>query len=124
MTRAATWPILTAESGISHYFEEIRRVPMLDRQEEYMLAKRWREDGDRDAAHQLVTSHLRLVAKIAKGYRGYGLPIADLISEGHVGLMQAVERFEPEKGFRFATYAQAAFGSGLHSSSPSEVNPG
>ena len=78
---------------------------MLDRQEEYMLAKRWREDGDRDAAHKLVTSHLRLVAKIAKGYRGYGLPIADVISEGNVGLMQAVERFEPEKGFRFATYA-------------------
>jgi RNA polymerase sigma-32 factor len=78
---------------------------MLDRQEEYMLAKRWREDGDRDAAHQLITSHLRLVAKIAKGYRGYGLPIADVISEGHVGLMQAVERFEPDRGFRFATYA-------------------
>ena len=78
---------------------------MLDPQEEYMLAKRWREDGDRDAAHKLVTSHLRLVAKIAKGYRGYGLPIADIISEGHVGLMQAVERFEPEKGFRFTTYA-------------------
>ena len=105
MARAAAWPTLTAESGISHYLEEIRRLPMLDRQEEYVLAKRWREDGDRDAAHQLVTSHLRLVAKIAKGYRGYGLPIADLISEGHVGLMQAVERFEPEKGFQFATYA-------------------
>ena len=105
MARAAAWPTLTAESGISHYLEEIRRFPMLDRQEEYVLAKRWREDGDRDAAHQLVTSHLRLVAKIAKGYRGYGLPIADLISEGHVGLMQAVERFEPETGFRFATYA-------------------
>ena len=105
MTRAAAWPVLTAESGLTHYLEEIRRFPMLDRQEEYMLAKRWREDGDRDAAHQLVTSHLRLVAKIARGYRGYGLPIADMISEGHVGLMQAVERFEPEKGFRFATYA-------------------
>jgi RNA polymerase sigma-32 factor len=78
---------------------------MLDRQVEYMLAKRWREDGDRDAAHKLVTSHLRLVAKIAKSYRGYGLPIADVISEGHVGLMQAAERFEPEKGFRFTTYA-------------------
>jgi RNA polymerase sigma-32 factor len=105
MTRAAAWPVLTAESGLTHYLEEIRRFPMLDRQEEYMLAKRWREEGDRDAAHQLVTSHLRLVAKIARGYRGYGLPIADVISEGHVGLMQAVERFEPEKGFRFATYA-------------------
>jgi RNA polymerase sigma-32 factor len=105
MTRAAASPILTAESGISHYFEEIRRFPMLERQEEFMLAKRWREDGDRDAAHKLVTSHLRLVAKIAKSYRGYGLPIADVISAGHVGLMQAVERFEPEKGFRFTTYA-------------------
>jgi RNA polymerase sigma-32 factor len=105
MTRAAAWPILTAQSGISHYYEEIRRFPMLDRQEEYMLAKRWREDGDRDAAHQLVTSHLRLVAKVAQGYRGYGLPIADVISEGHVGLMQAVERFELEKGFRLTTYA-------------------
>jgi RNA polymerase sigma-32 factor len=105
MARAAAWPVLTAESGLTHYLEEIRRFPMLDRQEEYMLAKRWREDGDRDAAHQLVTSHLRLVAKIAKGYRGYGLPIADVISEGHVGLMQALERFEPEKGFRFTTYA-------------------
>jgi RNA polymerase sigma-32 factor len=105
MTRAAAWPILTAESGLTHYLEEIRRFPMLDRQVEYMLAKRWREDGDRDAAHKLVTSHLRLVAKIAKSYRGYGLPIADVISEGHVGLMQAAERFEPEKGFRFTTYA-------------------
>jgi RNA polymerase sigma-32 factor len=105
MARATAWPIVTAESGIKHYFEEIRRFPMLDRQEEYMLAKRWREDGDRDAAYKLATSHLRLVAKIAKSYRGYGLPIADIISEGHVGLMQAIERFEPEKGFRFATYA-------------------
>ena len=78
---------------------------MLDRREEFMLAKRWREDGDRDAAHKLVTSHLRLVAKIAQSYRGYGLPIADVISEGHVGLMRAAERFEPEKGFRFTTYA-------------------
>ena len=105
MGRAAAWPIRTAESDIGHYFEEIWRFPMLDPQEEYTLAKRWREDGDRDAAHKLVTSHLRLVAKIAKSYRGYGLPIADIISEGHVGLMQAVERFEPEKGFRFTTYA-------------------
>jgi RNA polymerase sigma-32 factor len=104
MARVA-WPILTAGSGLNHYFEEIRRFPMLTQQDEFVLAKRWRENGDRDAAHQLVTSHLRLVAKIARGYRGYGLPIADLISEGHVGLMQAVERFEPERGFRFATYA-------------------
>jgi RNA polymerase sigma-32 factor len=106
MARVTTrWPILSAESGLTHYLEEIRRVPLLDRQEEFMLAKRWRENGDRDAAHKLVTSHLRLVAKITKGYRGYGLPMADMISEGHVGLMRAVERFEPEKGFRFSTYA-------------------
>ena len=106
MARATTgWPILSAEPGLTHYLERIQRFPMLDRQEEFMLAKRWRESGDRDAAHELVTSHLRLVAKITKGYRGYGLPMADMISEGHVGLMRAVERFEPERGFRFATYA-------------------
>src|SRR2546428_1942454 len=104
MARAAALPILTAEPGLTHYFEEIRRFPMLERQEEYLLAKRWREHGDRDAEHKLVTSHLRLVAKIARDYRGYGLPIAETISEGNVGLMQAVERFEPEKDFRFATY--------------------
>src|SRR6266852_3232397 len=101
----AALPILTAEPGLTHYLEEIRRFPMLERQEEYMLAKRWREHGDRDAAHKLVTSHLRLVTKIARDHRGYGLPISEAISEGNVGLMQAVERFEPEKGFRFATYA-------------------
>src|SRR6184192_4242299 len=94
-----------AEPGLTHYLEEIRRFPMLERQEEYMLAKRWREHGDHDAAHKLVTSHLRLVTKIARDYRGYGLPISEAISEGNVGLMQAVERFEPEKGFRLATYA-------------------
>src|SRR6202051_3471198 len=105
MARTATLPILTADPGLTHYFEEIRRIPMLERQEEYMLAKRWREHGDRDAAHKLVTSHLRLVTKIARDYRGYGLAISEAISEGNVGLMQAVERFEPEKGFRFATYA-------------------
>src|SRR5213078_352916 len=105
MARAAALPILTAEPGLTHYFEEIWGFPMLERQEEYMLAKRWREHGDRDAAHKLVTSHLRLVTKIARDYRGYGLPISEAISEGNVGLMQAVERFEPEKGFRFATYA-------------------
>src|SRR6266853_1286024 len=105
MARNAALPILTAEPSLTHYLEEIRRFPMLERQEEYMLAKRWREHGDRDAAHKLVTSHLRLVTKIARNYRGYGLPISEGISEGHVGLMQAVERFEPEKGFRFATYA-------------------
>jgi len=105
MARAAVLPILTAESGLTRYLEEIRRFPMLEPQDEFMLAKRWREHGDRDAAHKLVTSHLRLVAKIAMGYRGYGLPISEVISEGNVGLMQAVKRFEPDKGFRLATYA-------------------
>jgi RNA polymerase sigma-32 factor len=105
MARTAALPVLTAESGLTRYLEEIRRFPMLEPQDEYMLAKRWREHGDRDAAHKLVTSHLRLVAKIAMGYRGYGLPISEVISEGNVGLMQAVKRFEPEKGFRPATYA-------------------
>src|SRR5467141_1811498 len=105
MARNAALMVLTAEPGLTHYLEEIRRFPMLEREEEYMLAKRWREHGDRDAAHKLVTSHLRLVTKIARDYRGYGLPISEAISEGNVGLMQAVERFEPEKGFRLATYA-------------------
>jgi RNA polymerase sigma-32 factor len=105
MAHATALPILNAESGLTRYLEEIRRFPMLEPQEEYMLAKRWREHADRDAAHKLVTSHLRLVAKIAMGYRGYGLPISEVISEGNVGLMQAVKRFEPEKGFRLATYA-------------------
>ena len=105
MARAAILPIPSAETGLSRYLEEIRRFPMLEPQQEYMFAKSWREHGDTDAAHKLVTSHLRLVAKIAMGYRGYGLPIAEVISEGNVGLMQAVKRFEPEKGFRLATYA-------------------
>ena len=105
MARNAAPPILTAKPGFTHYLEEIRRFPMLERQEEYLLAKRWREHSDRDAAHKLVTSHLRLVPKIARDYRGYGLAISEAISEGNVGLMQALERFEPEKGFRFATYA-------------------
>jgi len=105
MARTAALPILTAESGLTRYLEEIRRFPMLEPQDEFMLAKRWREHGDREAAHKLVTSHLRLVAKIAMGYRGYGLPISEVISEGNVGLMQAVKRFEPDKGFRLATYA-------------------
>ncbi|MDN3626686.1 RNA polymerase sigma factor RpoH [Methylobacterium isbiliense] len=94
------------EFGIPpRYLDEIRRFPMLEPTEEYMLAKSWREHGDRDAAHKLVTSHLRLVAKIAMGYRGYGLPIGEVVSEGNVGLMQAVKRFDPDKGFRLATYA-------------------
>ena len=105
MARAATLPVLSGESGLAHYLSEIRKFPMLEPQEEYMLAKRWREHDDRDAAHKLVTSHLRLVAKIAMGYRGYGLPISEVVSEGNVGLMQAVKRFEPDKGFRLATYA-------------------
>jgi RNA polymerase sigma-32 factor len=98
-------PVISSESGLNRYLAEIRRFPMLEPQEEYMLAKSWREHGDREAAHKLVTSHLRLVAKIAMGYRGYGLPIGEVVSEGNVGLMQAVKRFEPEKGFRLATYA-------------------
>jgi len=102
---AAVLPIIAGESGLSRYLSEIKRFPMLEPQEEYMLAKRWREHGDREAAHKLVTSHLRLVAKIAMGYRGYGLPIGEVISEGNVGLMQAVRRFEPDKGFKLATYA-------------------
>ena len=102
---AAALPIIAGESGLSRYLSEIKRFPMLEPQEEYMLAKRWREHGDREAAHKLVTSHLRLVAKIAMGYRGYGLPIGEVISEGNVGLMQAVKRFEPDKGFKLATYA-------------------
>ena len=106
MGRLATadWNV-TAEFGLTRYLKELRQLPMLEPQEGYLLAKRWREHGDHEAAHRLVTSHLRLVVKIAMGYRGYGLPISEVISEGNVGLMQAVKRFEPEKGFRFATYA-------------------
>ena len=92
-------------AGTTRYLEEIRRFPMLEAEEESVLAKRWREHGDADAAHKLVTSHLRLVAKLAVGYRGYGLPISEVISEGNIGLMQATKRFDPQKGFRFATYA-------------------
>ena len=102
---ARSLPSVSAHGGLTRYLEEIRQFPMLEPQQEYMLAKSWREHGDRDAAHQLVTSHLRLVARIAMGYRGYGLPVGEVISEGNVGLMQAVKRFEPDKGFRLATYA-------------------
>ncbi|NNE25094.1 MAG: RNA polymerase sigma factor RpoH [Rhizobiales bacterium] len=98
-------PSIYDEGGLSRYLQEIRQFPMLQPDEEFMLAKRWREDDDGEAAHKLVTSHLRLVAKLAMGYRGYGLPINEVISEGNVGLMQAVKRFEPDKGFRLATYA-------------------
>ena len=98
-------PAVSSESNLSRYLQEIRRFPMLQPEEEFMLAKAWREHGDSKAAHKLVTSHLRLVAKIAMGYRGYGLPLSELISEGNVGMMQAVKRFEPDRGFRLATYA-------------------
>ena len=98
-------PILSSEGSLSFYLQEIKRFPILTAEEEYMLAKRYKEHGDAEAAHKLVTSHLRLVAKIAMGYRGYGLPVTDLISEGNVGIMQAVKKFDPEKGFRLATYA-------------------
>jgi RNA polymerase sigma-32 factor len=98
-------PTIASEGNLARYLQEIRKFPMLEVEQEYMLAKRWREHADPDAAHQLVTSHLRLVAKIAMGYRGYGLPLSELISEGNVGMMQAVKRFDPERGFRLATYA-------------------
>ena len=105
MSKNAVIPALTPDGNLSRYLDQIRQFPMLKPDEEYMLAKNWAERGDVDAAHQLVTSHLRLVAKIAMGYRGYGLPLADLISEGNVGMMHAVKKFDPERGFRLATYA-------------------
>ena len=105
MGGTTTVPMLSLDAGLTHYLAEIRKFPILQPDQESAFAKRWREQGDREAAYQLVTSHLRLVAKIAMRYRGYGLPIADIISEGNVGLMQAVKRFEPERGFRLATYA-------------------
>jgi len=96
---------LSPEQGLNSYLQQVRKFPMLERDEEFMLAKRWVEDGDTQAAERMVTSHLRLVAKIAMGYRGYGLPIGEVISEGNVGLMQAVKKFDPDKGFRLSTYA-------------------
>ena len=98
-------PVITSENDIYPYLKKINQFPMLDAEEEYMLAKNWRENGNLQSAHKLVTSHLRLVAKIAMGYRGYGLPVSELISEGNLGLMQAVKKFDPDKGFRLATYA-------------------
>ena len=98
-------PVLSSEGNLAIYLQEIKKFPILSAEEEYMLAKRYKEHGDTEAAHKLVTSHLRLVAKIAMGYRGYGLPVTDLISEGNVGIMQAVKKFDPERGFRLATYA-------------------
>ena len=105
MSNYANLPAPTPEGGLSRYLQDIRKFPMLEPEEEYMLAKRWVEEQDTEAAHKMVTSHLRLAAKIAMGYRGYGLPPAEVISEANVGLMQAVKRFDPEKGFRLATYA-------------------
>ena len=105
MSNYKNLPAPSPENGLSRYLQEIRKFPMLEPEQEYMLAKRWIEEQDSDAAHQMVTSHLRLAAKIAMGYRGYGLPQAEVISEANVGLMQAVKRFDPEKGFRLATYA-------------------
>ena len=104
-SNVALIPNLTADGNFARYLDEIQKFPMLQANEEYMLARRWVEHEDTEAAHQLVTSHLRLVAKIAMGYRGYGLPVAELISEGNIGMMQAVKRFDPERGFRLATYA-------------------
>ena len=105
MSNTPSVPVISSEGNLSRYLQEIRRFPMLEPQQEFMLAKSWREHGDTEAAHKLVTSHLRLVAKIAMGYRGYGLPLSELISEGNVGMMQAVKRFDPDRGFRLATYA-------------------
>ena len=105
MSNIAKMPVISSEGNLQRYLDEIRKFPMLEPDQEFMLAKSWREHNDREAAHQLVTSHLRLVAKIAMGYRGYGLPVAELISEGNVGMMQAVKRFDPDRGFRLATYA-------------------
>ena len=105
MATTSSLPSINAETNLSRYFQEIRKFPLLTAEEEYMLGKQWQEHGDTEAAHRLVTSHLRLVAKIASGYRGYGLPLSELISEGNVGMMQAVKKFDPDRGFRLATYA-------------------
>ncbi|WP_430396997.1 RNA polymerase sigma factor RpoH [Ferrovibrio sp.] len=105
MSRSLTVPSISADGGLSRYLSEIRRFPMLEQEEEFMLAKSWKERGDVEAAHKLVTSHLRLVAKIAMGYRGYGLPLGELIAEGNIGMMQAVKRYDPDRGFRLSTYA-------------------
>ncbi len=104
-TEISNLPTLSGEGGLSLYLAQIKKFPMLDAEEEYMLAKNWKDSGNLKSAHKLVTSHLRLVAKIAMGYRGYGLPVSELISEGNIGLMQAVKKFDPDKGFRLATYA-------------------
>ena len=113
-----------SEGSLGHYLQEIRKFPMLEPNEEYMLAKRWTEHEDTEAAHRLVTSHLRLVAKIAMGYRGYGLPLSELISEGNVGMMQAVKRFDPERGFRLATYAMWWIRAAMQESCSGPASPG
>ncbi len=105
MSATKNLPTLTSPDGLTFYLQKVRKFPMLKPNEEFMLAKRWKEEGDTEAAHKMVTSHLRLVAKIAMGYRGYGLPVNEIVSEGNVGLMQAVKKFDPDKGFRLATYA-------------------
>ena len=105
MTNNNKLPILSNEGSLTHYLQQIKKFPMLTEKQEVSLAKKWRDKGDTSAAHELVTSHLRLVAKIAMGYRGYGLPVTELISEGNIGLMQAVKKYDPDKGFRLATYA-------------------
>src|ERR1700744_6054967 len=110
----ANLPALKGEGNLAVYLREIRKFPLLDANEEYILAKSWKEHGDLQAAHKLVTSHLRLVAKIAMGYRGYGLPLADLIAEGNIGLMQAVKKFDPERGFRLSTYAMWWIKASIH----------
>jgi RNA polymerase sigma-32 factor len=114
MPHGASLSAVIGEASLTNYLKEIGRFPMLEQQEEYMLAKQWREHENRDAVQRLVTSHLRLVAKIAKSYRGYGLPISEVISEGNIGLMQAVKRFDPDKGFRLATYAIWWIRAGIH----------
>ena len=105
MNKRTSLPALSNEGSLSHYLQQIKKFPMLTEKQEINLANKWKKEGDTSAAHQLVTSHLRLVAKIAMGYRGYGLPVTDLISEGNIGLMQAVKKYDPDKGFRLATYA-------------------
>ena len=105
MSEKNTLPVLSNEGSLSHYLQQIKKFPMLTEKQEVSLANKWRKEGDTKAAHALVTSHLRLVARIAMGYRGYGLPITELISEGNIGLMQAVKKYDPDKGFRLATYA-------------------
>ena len=114
MSHAIALPALSAESNLSRYLSEIKKFPMLSADEEFQLATDWRETGDVTSAHKLVTSHLRLVAKIAMGYRGYGLPVTELISEGNVGMMQAVKKFDPDKGFRLSTYAMWWIRASIH----------